>query len=501
MARFVGLFILVFLICSQHVGCIAMSSTAISAMSSSSSSLNVGDISSTTVGTPSASATDSEPYLHIPLRTGAPDTIGFESVNGFYGPGAWAGWFLLICASWIRLFREPRVFDFNFWAYLLAMNWAAIELMRNVRQLMDLKAAGAVDWMQNCATIGAAMNVVIWGQFHAVVQLLTDSIRRFIKDDEVTWQRFATTMVGLFLPTLALTIAGLGLFGPEGSQIQNVTPTLYWDGMLSNDGKSHDIIDSRGWAHDKALSIAMIVGPTWFTWTVEVAIAATISGLWYIASDSGKNMVKRVWDGMMDWRYMGWYAFSSIFFGLTIIIAWGLYELWWLRLILIPFLPIYLAFGLFLSLYISVCSLLGHAVLIWYSMAYVWKAYVARTVPISESCFFMPCSPHDISQGDQAFALLAGLFALVVAEVGYPFYQSMKRRRREEARFQAETERRIELGRLTRDIATSTATSTAADDLWAVRRTNSGIAAEEGRAGERLSGLRRTELTTSTIGE
>ena len=43
------------------------------------------------------------------------------------------------------------------------------------------------------------------------------------------------------------------------------------------------------------------------------------------------------------------------------------------------------------------------------AISYVLEAYVARNINISGSCFFKPCAPQSIKDGDQLFSLFAGL--------------------------------------------------------------------------------------------
>lgn len=37
--------------------------------------------------------------LHLSTTSTLPDSLGIAKVNGFYGPGAWSGWFLTIVSS------------------------------------------------------------------------------------------------------------------------------------------------------------------------------------------------------------------------------------------------------------------------------------------------------------------------------------------------------------------------------------------------------------------
>jgi hypothetical protein len=112
----------------------------------------------------------------------------------------------------------------------------------------------------------------------------------------------------------------------------------------------------------------------------------------------------------------------------------------------------------------------------------------------------MPCAPQEISESGQSFPLLAGLFALIVAEVGLPLYQSHIRRRGEDAQFREEAERRFEMERVARSIDEVERTDapgtiiSSASGVARPGRINSGLMVEEGRARETriLSGITHT---------
>jgi hypothetical protein len=105
----------------------------------------------------------------------------------------------------------------------------------------------------------------------------------------------------------------------------------------------------------------------------------------------------------------------------------------------------------------------------------------------------MPCAPQSITETDQAFALLAGIFSIVVPEFGIPLFQRLLAEHRARILFQKDVERRIEMARITRmavnqdNGAEAPEESNAADasggGIRGLSRVNSGIVAEEGRAG------------------
>ncbi|KAH6677738.1 hypothetical protein B0J14DRAFT_636387 [Halenospora varia] len=116
--------------------------------------------------------------LELSLSKSPPDLLGFSEVSGLYGPGTWAAWFLVIVASWLHLLyllAEIEIkLDINMWAYLLGLNWAAVDLIRHSRHLSSQYYAGigSEQWSKEAASVGAALTMVFWGSCGALAQLL-----------------------------------------------------------------------------------------------------------------------------------------------------------------------------------------------------------------------------------------------------------------------------------------------------------------------------------------
>jgi hypothetical protein len=480
MARRLVFLPLAALLFSQHVLGSITSTTASSTTSSSTSVLSIADVSPTSVST-SASTTSTVQYLHIPLSTAAPDPISFAHVSGFYGPGSWAAWLLTICASWIRLFREPRVFDVNMWLYLLGVNWAAIELFKNTRETMALREAGADNWMRNCATIGAAMNVVVWGRWHAILQLATlvPAALTFDLDGEI--QRSLTLLIGLVFPAVSMAVvsSAIGSFSSSMSEqeIRDTIPALYWSGMVRG-SESLDVRDSSLW-------YSSTLGPLWLIFTLQVVLVAVCS---YLPSESLS------FDFAGEWSVLILPCTLYGFAILTALVVTGQNWSWWAAISVLP------ALVLTSLMIIPVCAMVIVLTQVVFSAEYFWRAYITRQVSIQDSCYFMPCAPQEISESGQSFPLLAGLFALIVAEVGLPLYQSHIRRRGEDAQFREEAERRFEMERVARSIDEVERTDapgtiiSSASGVARPGRINSGLMVEEGRARETriLSGITHT---------
>jgi hypothetical protein len=77
------------------------------------------------------------------------------------------------------------------------------------------------------------------------------------------------------------------------------------------------------------------------------------------------------------------------------------------------------------------------------AVVYDFKEYLHLGSNVSESCFFMPCAPQSISDEDQMYALLAGLFCLFGFEVLPPLFKEMRKRYKDRRSFVREVEARM----------------------------------------------------------
>jgi hypothetical protein len=373
-----------------------------------------------------ATSSPDETTLHIPVQTALPDPIGFAHVSGFYGPGTWAGWFLTLCASWVHLFRDKPGFDLNTWLYMLGMNWAAIDLLMQMHQLGNIPVSNAGEWMMECASIGAAYTLIFWGLLHASCQMiLSVSLRRS------DTQRWLTLVVGLLLPSIALTVSipvlGILEIGNTPHEPLDYIPALYFDGMWASGDGSHDYLMfctsfTGVWCLLICTSLLLV-----FIWlTLSTESMKTVKGTW--------SFIWRVWKKYVQTYYMiGWIIATFVMICLLI-----LTKQFWPFWLLLPFAPILLmAFVFFWPIYVGY-KIAGA------SIVYFFMAYITRGTSLSQSCFFMPCAPQSIAETDQAFTILAGVFSFVVPEFVIPLIQQIRANRRTRILL-GDVERRIEL--------------------------------------------------------
>jgi hypothetical protein len=187
----------------------------------------------TTALTSTATATP----IYLPVTASPPDPIGIARVNGFYGPGAWAAWFLTVVAAWWRILRlSGKKFDLNTWLFLLGTNWAAVDIFRGIHSLRMIPTDHAeygAQFSNYMGSFGAAFIVVYWGTVHALLQIQF-TIAAF-ENLNCRRQRVWTLIIGLTLPLIALFAAFAYMLGPvlngRASDGIDLLPALYWSGM------------------------------------------------------------------------------------------------------------------------------------------------------------------------------------------------------------------------------------------------------------------------------
>lgn len=193
--------------------------------------------------TSSIAALQTSGPLHLNVKATGPDPLGISRVNGFYGPGTWADWFLTILASWYRLIsNDKKRIDPNTWLYLLATNWAAIDLLRHTRIWEGLLDHGSATEFseKKLGSIAAAMMLTWWGIFHGMMQL-TFSMKDLGAENPRRQRgyRTITVAIGLLVPIVSLcvsvckldTFVFLNPFGQMPSAISPSLPALYWSAV------------------------------------------------------------------------------------------------------------------------------------------------------------------------------------------------------------------------------------------------------------------------------
>jgi hypothetical protein len=98
-------------------------------------------------------------------------TSDVNYISGFYGPGAWAVWVITMIASWISLIQNDYKHNLHFIAYALYTNWAAIDFMRKIAEIPNVKSISKeadTAWLEN---IAASSAVIYTGVGQAIIQV------------------------------------------------------------------------------------------------------------------------------------------------------------------------------------------------------------------------------------------------------------------------------------------------------------------------------------------
>ncbi|OAK96144.1 hypothetical protein IQ06DRAFT_296936 [Phaeosphaeriaceae sp. SRC1lsM3a] len=125
------------------------------------------------------------------------DPYGFDQVSGFYGPGTWAGWVIAVTSTWLAILKGTHKLNYDLIGHLLYTNWAAIDLIRQLRSDDPLIGPTA-----------AAIVVSYWGMVHGFFQhfvLGIDDLHYHVRDDgdtDVAWVVYAVARI---VPVLALS--------------------------------------------------------------------------------------------------------------------------------------------------------------------------------------------------------------------------------------------------------------------------------------------------------
>ncbi|OCL10279.1 hypothetical protein AOQ84DRAFT_994 [Glonium stellatum] len=341
---------------------------------------------------------------NLSVTSAPPDPLGISRVSGFYGPGAWAGWFLTLAASWIGLASHPRTkFDLNTWLFLLGVAWASADLIHLCYSLGTLTASGASSEVLDAerGSIGAAYTVVFWGYAHALLQLIICS-----QFEHLPIQRLRTITIGLLLPFISLMF--MANFIPDYR-----VPALYWHGMSGCGHFTYNLILFYFIAL-KPVGNLLFLYSLMPHCTLRRQPGQTTTTISITYPPIPRRTVKI---GMFTVKVPGIkvigfpaYERGSPGVPVSVPIRGCFVCVWWsgsiFFLLSIPF--------------ISVC--------------YIFKAYFRLGSSPSQSCFFMPCAPQSISDSDQAYALLGGLvtflFEIVPALLRYIKRKLEERRNR-----------------------------------------------------------------------
>jgi hypothetical protein len=337
-----------------------------------------------------AEASTNSTLLYLPVSPASPDPLGISNVSGMYGPGTWAGWYLTIVASWIRLFLAPKKrIDPNTWAFLLVTNWAAGDFILQTYRIRFLNSNGnggkAID--HNMGPLGAAYTVLWVGVWHAGLQLA-------FAIGLSTRLKTSTLVVGLFLPLIALC------FSVAIYPTWNRLPVLYYPGMQE---ASHRIYVGILFLTPMWVPLALFI---WFYYLIEEALSTPRGGHTQSMATNIATCLKSIGVKSLP-GFTPVLVFTFTLVVLANIMARITKQLWW-YFCAAPF-------DALMAVFIwPIVLTAGFAILCY---AYIMNGYLQAGSKYKHSCFFMPCAPQSISDSDQAFPLMLGIILLLACEL------------------------------------------------------------------------------------
>jgi hypothetical protein len=175
-------------------------------------------------------------YLEIPF--GTDDPLGIRQVSGLYGPGTWAGWYIMVLSSWYTLITTGKLLNTPYVGCMLFIHWTGIHLM------LQTYAWEASDHTRQ-GSIAAAFTVTYWGLHYATSQyLLFFCKNRLFRSQGYSPSSYkcsiTTTRVALFslvVPALACFLVTVRLPFPRSlngftyGADDLLLPAFYYGGM------------------------------------------------------------------------------------------------------------------------------------------------------------------------------------------------------------------------------------------------------------------------------
>ncbi|OIW32947.1 hypothetical protein CONLIGDRAFT_156808 [Coniochaeta ligniaria NRRL 30616] len=338
--------------------------------------------------------TSQEVFVLRLLEIAEDDVIGFNDVSGYYGPGGFIAWVLVIFTCYYYFLKRargaarPPGIDFNMWCFLLPLNGSAADLLNRIRQI-NLLAAEPERAMQQAAPLAAATIFVTFGVLNCFALLIgeiaTDSETEDFSNASKLIKRYGLLCVGMLLPSASMTVL-LAYQLQKDSLVHEIlrsTPAFYRSGMPVG-------------IHDFLLYVMLLPGPM----SLELAILL-LTVITYATFPAIRRIMRWVLYGM---------AVLPIPVGLCALLFVDLP----LRLLHIQ------------APYVSLICLAPYMALLAFLFAVsslvvfiAMSAYYAVEFMMGHrTCFFMPCTPQKIYEMDQLRDLVIGCFALSFIELG-----------------------------------------------------------------------------------
>ncbi|KAF2122823.1 hypothetical protein BDV96DRAFT_561441 [Lophiotrema nucula] len=202
------------------------------------------------------------PRLNLDLSPTSLDPLGINKVSGFYGPGAWSGWFITMLCSFYNVARfKPRSSRLqDTIIFVLATNWAAIDFLRQMdlaRQESDISRAEEYK-----GRIAAALLMTYIGLLFASPQIAVCLAVAYNCKDKRLSPRDIVLLMGSYIPSIALT----SLYGFMARNVRSSNfEATHWENTLP--AFAHDGIEAE--FHARCLQAVALLG---LIWTISMSL-------------------------------------------------------------------------------------------------------------------------------------------------------------------------------------------------------------------------------------
>jgi hypothetical protein len=177
-----------------------------------------------------SSPTTMAPTLSHVIRAISHDAVfDVNGVSGFYGPGAWSAWFLILVTSWVATIRGDYSHNVHHIGYLLYTNWAAVDLIRQATKPLINSTDTTRGQPPSNASLAAALLITSWGTVHAASQFLYTYASRY-QNDVSERRRRRLLALGSMIPLCAGISMSSYLYHHPITEKHKI-PAFYFDGL------------------------------------------------------------------------------------------------------------------------------------------------------------------------------------------------------------------------------------------------------------------------------
>ncbi|KAF2821923.1 hypothetical protein CC86DRAFT_410323 [Ophiobolus disseminans] len=285
-------------------------------------------------------------------------------VSGFYGPGAWAAWFITLFASWIPLIQDDYTHNLHFISYALYTNWAAMDALRQLskrlglatgydgyRALLTSREATAFEWLAGRPMSEMAVWVLV------TRQASTDEQRADYLAAARSYREWEASSSGF---TAARAVLSLGLLLAVAQLL-----VCWWKVKKHAGSQVEDSIRRRGFVILVGMFAPSLIAPIELMLPEKPEVIFGVSLLFLSRLKSFSNSTLVLYIPNPFPRFSG-----SITFAYVLV-------------------------------------LIGSAIIVFSELLLLLHGEVNR------ACYLMPCTSVSIRELDQSFALFAALFFLV----------------------------------------------------------------------------------------